>query len=303
PIIGNSLALRNILETVGKVAGTDANVLILGENGTGKELIAREIHRHSPRRNEAFISVDMAALTETLFESEMFGHVRGAFTDAKESRTGRFEIASGGTLFLDEIGNLSIPLQAKLLKAIQDREISRLGSGTSIPVDIRLVTATNKNLDEMVMQNTFREDLLYRINTIQIHLPSLRERSEDIPALVDYFLNKYEKKYQKYPLRISGPAYDKLIRHSWPGNIRELKHTVEKAVILCDTGTLEPDDFHFGSRPVALKSEQDSMRLADVEKKLIEKALDESRGNLSKAARILDISRTTLYSKVKKYDL
>lgn len=302
PIIGSSLAMRNVMETVKKVAATDANILILGENGTGKELVAREIHRLSLRSKESFVSVDMASLTETLFESEMFGHVKGAFTDAHDERTGRFEIASGGSLFLDEIGNLSMPLQSKLLKSLQDREITRVGSESSIPVDIRLISATNKKLEDMVADNTFRDDLLYRINTIQIHLPGLQERVEDIPVLADYFLRKYEKKYQKAPIVMKGDAYDRLATHSWPGNIRELKHTMEKAVILCDSGTLSSEDFFFGSGETTT-SGTESMRLAVVERKLVEKALEDCRGNLSKAAKILDISRTTLYSKIKKYGL
>jgi transcriptional regulator with PAS, ATPase and Fis domain len=303
PIIGNSLAIRNVMETVKKVAATEANVLILGENGTGKELVAREIHRQSLRAAESFVSVDMAAITETLFESEMFGHEKGAFTDAREDRTGRFEIASGGTLFLDEIGNLSMPLQAKLLNALQDREIKRVGSESSIKIDIRLVSATNRNLDEMVSHNTFRDDLLYRINTIQINLPTLRERQDDIPILADYFLKKYEKKYRKSPIVMKGDAYDKLVSHSWPGNIRELKHTMEKAVILCDSGTLSTDDFYFGASQMMKSKEEDSMKLSVVEKNLIEKVLDQTHGNMSQAAKLLDISRTTLYSKIKKYDL
>ncbi len=303
PIIGNSPAIRKVLETVKKVAVTDANVLILGENGTGKELVAREIHRQSLRSNESFVSVDMAAITETLFESEMFGHEKGAFTDAHDERTGRFEIASGGTLFLDEIGNLSMHLQTKLLKALQDREITRVGAETSVAIDIRLITATNKNLNEMVTLNTFREDLLYRINTIQVQLPALRERKEDIPVLADYFLKKYQHKYAKAPVIMKGDAYDKLLSHSWPGNIRELKHTMEKAVILCESGTLGSEDFFFGSASMTKTSSADSMKLAVVEKNLIEKALRECHGNMSKAAKILDISRTTLYSKIKKYGL
>lgn len=303
PIIGNSTTLRNVLETVKKVAVTDANVLILGENGTGKELVAREIHRQSSRSKESFVSVDMAAITETLFESEMFGHEKGAFTDAHDERTGRFEIASGGTLFLDEIGNLPTHLQTKLLKALQDREITRLGSEKPVSIDIRLITATNKNLEEMVAHNTFRDDLLYRINTIQIQLPALRERTEDIPLLADYFLKKYEKKYNKSPVVMRADAYDKLILHSWPGNIRELKHTMEKAVILCESGTLSSGDFFFGTGPATEKEQTDSMKLAVVEKNLIEKVLEDCRGNLSKAAKILDISRTTLYSKINKYGL
>ena len=303
PIIGNSQSIREVLEIVKKVSATDANVLILGENGTGKELVAREIHRQSVRSEESFVSVDMAAITETLFESEMFGHEKGAFTDAHEERTGRFEIASGGTLFMDEIGNLSMPLQAKLLNALQNREIKKVGSETTVKVDIRLISATNRNLEEMVSQNIFRDDLLYRINTIQIQLPSLRARKEDIPVLADYFLKKYQNKYGKTGIAMKGDAYEKLMSHSWPGNIRELKHTMEKAVILCESGRLGPEDFFFGSASLPKKIESESMKLASVEKSLIEKALRDCHGNMSKAAKILDISRTTLYSKIKKYGL
>ncbi len=302
-LIGISKKMKEVLTTIKKVARTDANILILGENGTGKELIAREIHKRSNRSQEAFVGVDIGSLTESLFESEMFGHVKGAYTDAKEDRTGRFEIASGGTLFLDEIGNLSVSLQAKLLKAIQDREIIRVGASIPIPVDIRLICATNTNLEELVLNNLFREDLLYRINTIQIHLPPLRERKDDIPLLLEYFLKKYQKKYHKPPFKVSEKAYGKLNNHLWPGNIREFKHTIEKVVILSESNTIKSDDFFFGSAIKPKYEQYDTMNLADVEKNIIEKALKASNGNLSNAAKILNISRTTLYSKIKKYGL
>ena len=247
-VIGSAPKLVQVMNMVRKVAKTEANILITGENGTGKDLIAREIHRLSARSNEIMVSVDMGAVSETLFESELFGHVKGAFTDARENRAGKFETASKGTLFLDEIGNLSVHLQAKLLAAIQNRKITRIGSDLPVAVDIRLICATNKNLLLMVEEGVFREDLLYRINTIQIELPPLRERGDDILALADFFLKKYAAKYEKYGLKINGTAQEKLLRYQWPGNIRELQHTIEKAVILSDSSVLKPDDFFL--RPV-----------------------------------------------------
>ena len=243
PLIGKSQAMGNVLQMINKVARTDANVLVTGENGTGKELIVKEIHNNSHRADEAFISVDIGTITETLFESEMFGHVKGAFTDAKEDKPGWFETASGGTLFLDEIGNLSFNMQSKLLAAIQNRAIYRVGSKTPIPFDIRLICATNKNLEELVAKNLFREDLYYRINTIVIELPPLRDRGEDIVLLAEHFLKEYAVKYEKFNLKFSSKTLDKLMKYNWPGNVRELRHTVEKAVILCESDVLTPDDF------------------------------------------------------------
>src|ERR1035437_8772366 len=234
-IIGSSPTLMKVLNMVRKVAKTEANVLITGENGTGKELIAQEIHRLSKKAGEVMVNVDMGAITETLFESELFGHIKGAFTDARENRPGKFEIADKGTLFLDEIGNLSFHLQAKLLTAIQNRQISRIGSNQIIPIDIRLLCATNKNLGNMVNEGLFREDLLYRINTIQIELPPLRDRGNDISILAEFFLKKYAYKYNKPSLKINQQAHEKLLKYSWPGNIRELQHTIEKAVILSES--------------------------------------------------------------------
>src|SRR6187549_1510493 len=244
-IIGSSPVMQRIFQTIDRVAHTDANVLILGENGTGKELIARAIHRNSSRKNESFVSVDLGSITETLFETELFGHKKGSFTDAKEDRPGRFEMAHGGTLFLDEIGNLSMPLQAKLLTVIQNRRVSRVGANKETPIDIRLICATNMPLYEMVKENRFRQDLLYRINTIEIEIPSLRDRFEDIPLLANHFLKHYALKYEKSVNKISEGAMSRMHKHSWPGNIRELQHSIERAVILSNSNVLQPEDFNF----------------------------------------------------------
>ena len=244
---GKSPAMQRLLTMIKKVAVTDANVLITGENGTGKELIAKMIHRYSPRAAETLISVDMGAVTETLFESELFGHVKGAFTDAKADRSGKFEAADGGSLFLDEIGNLSYPLQAKLLSALQTRHITRVGSNKSISVDIRLISATNKNLFKSVKKGEFREDLLYRINTIHLEVPPLRERREDIPQLADFFLRRLARKYGKSDLKLGEKTLCKLESYAWPGNVRELEHAIEKAVILSDNQELQPNDFYMST--------------------------------------------------------
>ncbi len=254
-IIGSSPALMNTLKIVKKVAKTNANVLITGENGTGKELIAQELYRLSNRANEVFVNVDMGAVSETLFESELFGHVKGAYTDAHDDRIGKIELASGGTLFLDEIANLTLSLQAKLLSALQNREIIRLGSNKVIPVDIRLICATNGDLHSLVKQGVFREDLLYRINTIQIEIPPLRERKEDISLLCDFFLKRYATKYGKKTPRLTANALKKLEKHNWPGNIRELQHTIEKAVILSDDDVLKNEDFLFKNYKTNKKKE------------------------------------------------
>lgn len=300
---GPSQAMKEVYRTVEKVAVTDANVIIYGENGTGKELIARRLHRLSQRADEAFINVDLGAISESLFESELFGHVKGAFTDARDDRAGRFEIASGGTLFMDEVANLPLPQQAKLLAALQNREIFRLGSNTPIPIDIRLITATNRNLDEMIRQGLFREDLLYRINTIAIQLPPLRERKDDIPGLVDFFIKQYAPKYGKPAIGLSEKAFDALQRHSWPGNIRELKHTIEKAVILCETETIQPVDLGLRYETTIATAGNEAASLFDVERNAVAAALEKHKGNLSMAAKALKISRTTLYAKIQKYNL
>ncbi len=304
-IIGESPAMQEVFAIIEKVAKTDANVLILGENGTGKELVARAIHRHSPRSKEVFISVDLGAIPDTLFESELFGHVKGAFTDAREDRTGRFQLASGGTLFLDEIGNLSLPLQAKLLSALQSRNIRRIGSNETIPIDIRMICATNMPLYEMVEENGFRQDLLYRINTVEITLPPLRERIEDIPILIEHFLETYTKKYQKPGLKVSKNTMGKLQVYHWPGNIRELRHAVERAVILSENNELELSDFILqGDKDSSKqKAEFDSYNLADIERWAIRRVLTKYQGNISKAAEELGLTRAALYRRLAKYDL
>jgi DNA-binding NtrC family response regulator len=300
-IIGSSPQLMHVLNLVRKVAKTDANVLITGENGTGKELIAQEIHRLSPRAREVLVSVDIGSLSETLFESELFGHVKGAFTDARENRQGKFEIADKGTLFLDEIGNLSFHLQSKLLTAIENRQITRIGSNQPISTDIRLICATNRDIESMVSKGLFREDLLYRINTIQIELPPLRERGNDIVVLADFFLKKYTYKYNKSNLKINLQAYEKLMNYSWPGNIRELQHTIEKAVILSDSNIIKPDDLYPRQTSTA-DGAFPFTTLEEMEKQMIQKAIEKNNGNFTAAADQLGVTRQTLYNKLKKSD-
>lgn len=301
-IIGQSTAINEVFGLIDKVAKTDANVLILGENGTGKELIARAIHQRSLRKDNSFVSVDMGAITETLFESELFGHKKGAFTDAREDRPGRFELANGGTLFLDEIGNLSLSLQSKLLSALQARQVTRVGSNQSIPVDIRLICATNMPLHQMVKEGTFRQDLLYRINTVEIKVPPLADRMEDIPLLAQHYLEHYAKKYHKSVTTISPGAADKLKRYAWPGNIRELQHSIERAVIMTDSNSLQESDFLF-SRPVSSSASPETLNLDEVEKAAIVKALSLYSGNISKAADELGLTRASLYRRMEKYGL
>jgi len=300
--LGSSESMKKVIETVRKVARTDANVMLLGENGSGKEVIAREIHRLSDRSENVFIPVDMASLSESLFESEMFGHVKGAYTDAHEDRPGRFELAHNGTLFLDEIGNLSLSLQSKILRVLQLREVTRVGSSQSIPVDIRIISATNRPIHNMVEDQTFREDLFFRLNTIKIDIPPLRERIDDIPGLADYFLNEYSKKYDKTYLKFNAGAIDKLCAYTWPGNIRELRHTIEKAIILCDFHTVKPEDLYLNDHTTATPGSLPH-NLEDMEKSTILRVLRSSGGNLSRASKMLGISRTTLYAKMKKYGL
>ena len=303
-LIGQSTPMMTILATVKKVAPTDANVLILGENGTGKELIAREIHRQSKRANEVFISIDLGALSESLFESELFGHVKGSFTGASTDRKGRFETASGGTLFLDEIGNLPIALQSKLLTAIQNRYIIPVGSNKAIPIDVRLITATNKNLSDMIKENLFRDDLMFRINTIQIEIPPLRRRSEDILLLAQHFLKVYGKKYEKPGLKISGSALEKLKQYEWPGNVRELQHMIENAAIMTDEDLIRSENFHFKTRLSAGKElPENTLNLSNIEKLTIKEALFKHKGNIYQTAKELGITRKTLYSKIEKYEL
>jgi DNA-binding NtrC family response regulator len=297
-IIGSSPQLTNVMNLVRKVAKTDANVLITGENGTGKELIAQEIHRLSSRAGEVLVSVDIGSLSETLFESELFGHMKGSFTDAHESRQGKFEIADKGTLFLDEIGNLSFHLQAKLLAAIENRQITRLGSNQLIPIDIRLICATNRNLDSMVKEGLFREDLLYRINTINVELPPLRDRGNDIIILAEFFLKKYTFKYKKPDIKLNRQAIDKLLSYSWPGNVRELQHTIEKAVILSESTVLKPEDL-FLKPPVPVYSGNPITTIDEMEHQMIRQALEINNGNFTAAAEQLGITRQTLYNRLK----
>ncbi len=300
---GESGAMQQLRMLIDKVARTDANILITGENGTGKEMLAREIHLQSNRKSGPMVAVDMGAITETLFESELFGHVKGAFTDARADRPGKFEAADNGTLFLDEIGNLSYHLQAKLLTAIQQRSIIRVGSNTPIPVNIRLISATNRDLPDMVRKDIFREDLLYRINTIHIKIPSLRERPEDIVPLSHIFLAKYANIYGKTALKLAPDAAEKLKVQPWYGNIRELEHTIEKAVIICDTHTLQAHDFDFPQKREATSQSQEATTLEEMEYNMIKNAMEKHNGNLSLVANQLGISRQTLYNKIKRYEL
>ena len=299
---GESNAMQQLRSLIEKVARTDANILVTGENGTGKEMLAREIHLLSNRKKETLVPVDMGAITETLFESELFGHVKGAFTDARADRPGKFEVANKGTLFLDEIGNLSYHLQAKLLTALQRRSIVRVGSNTPIPVNIRLICATNRDLQEMVQKGDFREDLLYRINTIHVEIPPLRERPEDIVPLTEIFLSKYTKIYGKTAMCLSLDAKEKLKAQPWFGNIWELEHTIEKAVIIAERSVLDGNDFDFPrakKKPVT----KEATTLEEMEYNMIKNAMDKYSGNLSLVASQLGISRQTLYNKIKRYEL
>lgn len=298
---GESSAMQQLRSLIEKVAKTDANILITGENGTGKEMLAREIHLLSNRKKEALVTVDMGAITETLFESELFGHMKGAFTDARADRPGKFEAADKGTLFLDEIGNLSYHLQAKLLTALQRRSIVRVGSNTPIPVNIRLICATNRDLPEMVQKEQFREDLLYRINTIHVEIPSLRQRPEDIVPLTEIFLSKYSNLYGKPAMRLSQDAKEKLKQQPWLGNIRELEHTIEKAVIISEGDVLDSTDFDFPRKKEAPMKEVTT--LEEMEYNMIKNAMDKYNGNLSLVASQLGISRQTLYNKIKRYEI
>lgn len=301
-LIGRSGAMHTVMEMVGKIAATPANVLITGENGTGKELIAREIHERSDRSSEIMVSVDLGAVPDTLFESELFGHVKGAFTDAHSDRLGKIETAHRGTLFFDEIGNLSLPLQAKLLNVLQNRTITRLGSTEVIPVDIRLLCATNMNLEEMVKKGSFRMDLLYRVNTIGIELPPLRERGEDILLLAAWFLHEFSMRYNKSGLKMDGTAEAALKKWSWPGNVRELRHSMERAVILAESKVINSDCFQFTYAASKATASFDGS-LDEVEARLIEYALRKHGGNMSAVALQLGVSRQTLYNKMRKYGL
>lgn len=302
--IGNSAEMQKVYTSISKVAATDASVLILGENGTGKELVARALHNNSNRVDEAFISVDLTSISESLFESELFGHTKGSFTDAKVDRPGRFEIASGGTLFLDEIGNLPMPLQAKILTMLERREVTRVGANKPIPIDIRLICATNMPLHQMIEEGKFRQDLLYRINTVEIDLPPLRERYGDIPLLANHFFQIYTKKYKK-PIRgFTKDAMKRLEEGNWPGNVRELQHVIERAVIMTESEWINPNDLQMRSVNKASEElELDNYDLDKVEKTIILKVMKMHQGNISKAASELGLTRTSLYRRMEKYGL
>lgn len=302
--VGNSPRMRQVFATIQKVAKTDANVLILGENGTGKELVARELHRQSRRSENVFITVDMGALNAGLFESELFGHVKGAFTDAREDRAGRFETATGGTLFLDEIGNLPLALQAKLLAVLQNHEVTRIGSNKAKQIDIRVISATNMPIHEMVEDKRFRQDLLYRINTVEIHLPPLRDRTEDIPPFVNHFIRQYSTRYHKAKVLVPESTMRRLEQYRWPGNVRELEHAVERAIILTEDDVLQPEDFFLsGSENSKDAQIKDAFKLNEVEKSVIQKALSKHGGNITQAAKELGLTRTALYRRLEKYGL
>ena len=304
-IVGRSEAMQSIFRTIEKVAKTDANVLILGENGTGKEMVARAIHQASPRRNEVFVKVDVGSIPESLIESELFGHKKGAFTDAREDRQGRFEAAQNGTLFLDEIGNLSLQAQSKFLSAIQNMAVTPVGSNRPVAVDFRLICATNESLSERVLERSFRQDLLYRINTVEIHVPPLRERIGDIPVLVGHFVGLFQEKYRKEDLAVAPEALRLLERHPWPGNVRELQHALERAIILSDSDLLLPEDFRFlGNEPELSEGDPAStLNIEEMERKLILQALQIHKGNISKAADDLGLTRAALYRRLDKFGL
>lgn len=301
--IGESTAIQRVHEIIDRVADTDANVLILGENGTGKELVARALHRKSSRKNKVFISVDLGSISETLFESELFGHTKGSFTDAKHDKPGRFEIASGGTIFLDEIGNLSLPLQAKLLTVVQQKKIQRVGSNREIPIDFRLIAATNMNLHEMVYEKKFRQDLLYRLNTVEIRVPSLRERMDDVPLLLEYFIRRYASKYKRLGIKVDKAVINKLKKYPWPGNIRELQHAVERAVILNDGKVIQSAELLVNNMSLPSKQDTAAMTLDEMEAQFIQQSLAEHGGNVTDTARKLGMTRTALYRRMKKHGL
>lgn len=303
PIIGRSKAMMEVLDMVEVLSKTDANVLILGENGTGKDLVARAMHGYSQRAVHPMVTIDLGSIPEQLFESELFGYEKGAFTDARKPKAGRIEVAAGGTLFLDEIGNLSLPLQAKLLSAIEKGVFTRIGSTKEQRIDVRFICATNSNLHERVAEGTFRQDLLYRINTVEVHIPPLRERGDDVLLLADYFVDLYKRKYKKDVKSISSEAKAKLKRYTWPGNVRELQHAVERAVILSEHSTLGPQLFTLRPAPTPRKAEPRTLNLEKLEREAIAEAMQSTDGNVSMAAELLGITRYTLYRKMEKYGL
>ncbi|TDO22759.1 sigma-54-dependent transcriptional regulator [Pedobacter duraquae] len=303
-IVGNAEPIKDLQRTLLKVAPTDANMLILGENGTGKQVFAYEIHKHSLRKNQIFMHVDLGSLNDNLFESELFGYAKGAFTDAREDKPGRFEMAEGGTIFLDEIGNLSLPLQAKLLSVLQNRTVTRLGENKERKINVRLITATNMPLNDMVAKGTFRQDLLFRINTVELVLPSLAARGDDILILADHFLQSFNTKYHKGLLRFDARASSMLLSYHWPGNVRELQHVVERAVIMSDGHEISAADLQlspqkFGGAPAI----QTDMGLEEMEKMMVQKAIDKHKGNISRAAAELGLTRAALYRRIEKFDL
>lgn len=305
-LLGNSEAMQDVLYKIEKIAPTDANILILGENGTGKTEVAKLIHQKSLRYQKTFVHADLGSLTESLFESELFGHKKGAFTDAREDRAGRFESANEGTLFLDEIGNISLPQQAKLLSVLQNREVTRLGTNAPISIDIRLISATNAPIKEMASQNQYRKDLIYRLNTIEITLPPLRMRGNDVVLLAEYFMKSYGEKYHKNLVEIDEKAKIKLRQYAFPGNIRELQHSIERAVIMADNQAITARDLDLNSSietPVMMPQESSTLRIDEIEKSTILKAIERHDGNITKAARELGLTRTALYRRLGKYDI
>jgi DNA-binding NtrC family response regulator len=301
-IIGSSAAMLHVLDTAQRVAATDANILILGENGTGKDMLARHIHQLSHRVAQPFVSVDLGAISETLFESELFGHVKGAFTDARDDRNGRFEEAAGGSIFLDEIGNISLPFQAKLLTVLQNRSVTRVGSNKAVPLDVRLICATNRNIEQMAAQHQFRQDLLYRINTIEIQLPSLRERIEDIIPLAEHFLQLYREKYKRSAISLHESLVQQMQQYEWPGNIRELQHAMERAVILSQGKVLMPKDV-FVKTPAQDQQLNTGYNLEEMERNIITQAMKKVNGNITEAAKELGLSRAALYRRLEKYNI
>ncbi len=299
-IVGRSDVMQKVFTMIDKLSGTDANILILGENGTGKDLVARSIYRNSPRSREVFVAIDLGSIPETLFESELFGYEKGAFTDAKKEKPGRLEAASGGTLFLDEIANLSLPMQVKMLTAIEKKQITRLGSTKNIPIDVRFICATNADIYQDLEDGRFRQDLLYRINTIEVHIPPLRERGDDIVLLAEHFMHRFAKKYRKNIQGIAKDAYEKLLVYHWPGNVRELQHAVERALILSDGALLKGDDFILQPAQSRKRKTGELLNLEALEAQAIEKALEHTGGNVNKAAELLGITRFALYRKLKK---
>lgn len=302
-IIGDSEAMQDVFSIVEKLRDTDANILILGENGTGKDVIARMLYHNSPRYGKPFVTIDLGSIPEQLFESELFGYEKGAFTDARKSKAGRMEVATGGTLFLDEIGNLSLPMQAKLLTAIEKRQISRLGSTQATSIDVRLICATNADIRHLVENGEFRQDLLYRINTIELRIPPLRERGNDILLLAEHFLQRYARKYQKEMRGLNREAKNKLLKYAWPGNVRELQHTMERAVILGDGSLLRPENFMFQVSALRQRKEDEVLNLEQLERQAVERAMRISEGNVTRAAEYLGITRFALYRKLEKLGL